>query len=440
LRNGYKYYLLTILLVIQAFNFIDRVALGVLLQDIKADLHLSDTQLGFLSGIAFALFYSIMGIPIARWADRGNRVTIISLTTILWSAAVGLCGLAGNFFQLMLIRVGVAVGEAGCVPPAYSLIADNFTRSERPRAIAIYGLGVPLGTIFAFIWAGWLNQLYGWRMTFLLLGAPGLLLAALARVSLREPRCSKHAVSGTAVTEHSELTPIVQSSLSSVCVTLGANATFRHLLLYISVQAFSAYGTLTWLPAFFVRSYGMGTGAIGTSLALTWGLGGLVGSILGGEFASRYAARNERLQLRVTAIAVASSAVLSMIAYISHHPQLCFGLIGLSTMGLTVGNGPVYGTIQTLIPPRMRAVSIALIYLTGNLIGMGLGPLVTGALSDAVQSWAGGESLRYVLLVLASGYFWAGWHGWRASRTVTQDLGRARLDGKNAVLCTSTRA
>ena len=157
----YRNYLLTVLLVILAFNYVDRVALGLLLQDIKVDLDLSDTQLGFLSGIAFALFYSVMGIPIARWADRGNRVMIITVTTALWSVAVALCGLAGSFLQLLLIRIGVAVGEAGCIPPAHSLIADYFTRAERPRAVARYMLGGPLSFVIGYFLAGWLNQLCG---------------------------------------------------------------------------------------------------------------------------------------------------------------------------------------------------------------------------------------------------------------------------------------
>src|SRR5687768_16882052 len=188
--RGYKVYLLVLLLVICAFNYIDRLALGLVLQDIKVDLSLTDTQLGLLSGIAFALFYSIMGIPIARWADRGNRVAIITFTTALWSAAVALCGVASNFVQLLLIRIGVAVGEAGCTPPAHSLIADYFTRAERPRAVAIYMLGGQLSVV-GYLWAGWLNELYGWRVTFMLLGLPGLGLAALAWLTLREPRLGR---------------------------------------------------------------------------------------------------------------------------------------------------------------------------------------------------------------------------------------------------------
>src|ERR1700675_4252021 len=187
-RSLYRNYLLAVLLVILIFNSVDRVALGLLLQDIKLDLTLSDTQLGLLTGIAFALFYSLMGIPIARWADRGNRVTIITLTTSLWCAAVALCGLAGSFLELLLIRIAVGVGEAGCVPPAQSLIADYFTRAERPRATAVYMLGVPLSAVIGYFLAGALAVRFGWRMTFVFLGLPGLALAVLAGLTLKEPR------------------------------------------------------------------------------------------------------------------------------------------------------------------------------------------------------------------------------------------------------------
>jgi MFS family permease len=353
---------------------------------------------------------------------------IISLTTALWSVAVALCGSAVSFMQLILIRIGVAVGEAGCTPPAFSLIADYFSRSERPRAVAIYGLSFPVALIFGSAWAGWLNQLYGWRLTFIFLGAPGVILAALARFTLQEPRNPKRSGNRVFSPEHrTEPQQASHASLIEVCVALWGNATFRHLLLYFSVQCFFAYGILTWLPAFFVRSYGMQTGAIGTALALSYGLGGLVGNVLGGELASRYAAGKERLQLVAVAITVAVAGILSMVAYLCHNAFVAFTFIGLHSMAVTMGNGPVFATVQTLVPARMRAVSIAFMYLCSNLLGMGLGPLMTGALSDVLHRWTGEESLRYSLLALAAGYIWAGWHAWRASASVTGDLSLAAM-------------
>src|SRR5262245_16277442 len=190
-RHAYKRYLLVLLTAIMVCNYVDRLALGLLLQDIKVDLELSDTQLGFLTGIAFAVFYAVMGIPIARWADRGNRVTIIWVTSALWSVAAALCGYAANFVQLLLARIAVGVGEAGCMPASQSLISDYFSRSERPRALSIFMLGIPISVVIGYFAAGWFNELYGWRATYIILGLPAVALALVTGLTLREPRLNK---------------------------------------------------------------------------------------------------------------------------------------------------------------------------------------------------------------------------------------------------------
>jgi predicted MFS family arabinose efflux permease len=420
-QSAYKKYLLVVLLLILAFNHVDRLALALVLQDIKTDLSLSDTQLGLLSGIAFALFYSIMGVPIARWADRGNRVTIISVTTALWSMAVALCAAAGSFAQLLLIRIGVAVGEAGCVPPAHSLIADYFTRDERARAVAIYMLGAPLSGIFGYFLAGWLNEFYGWRVMFVVLGLPGVALALLAWLTIREPRSDKALAGGAPATAAAGvLAPPApaEPGFRYVLTTLATNATFRHLLFGFSVLYFFGYGIAKWQPAFFVRSYGLQTGELGTWFALIYGVGGLLGTYWGGALASHYAASNERLQLKAMAIACCAYGVILAGVYLSTHRYLAFALVGAATLGGTMINAPLFATIQTLVPERMRAVSVALIFLFANLIGMGLGPLAAGILSDAFRALFGDESLRYALLALCPGQLWAAWHLWKASSTV----------------------
>jgi MFS family permease len=414
-RLQYKHYLLALLLGILTCNFLDRSVLAIALQDIKVDLDLSDTQLGFLSGIAFAFFYSIMGIPIARWADRGNRVTIIAASTALWSGLVALCGFVGSFVQLLLIRVGVAVGEAGCVPPAHSLIADHFSRAERPRAVSIYMLGGPLSIVIGYFFAGWLTQFYGWRITFMLVGLPGLALALLARFTLREPR---QQTSGT----QRQAEPGAAPALRSVLWHLWRNRTFCHLLIAFSVMFFFGQGIWQWQPAYFVRSFHMQTGELGTLFAATAGLAGVVGALLGGELASRLGARNERLQLYGMAVAVATFGVLSAGVYLTSNAAVAFALIALATLGGAMSTGPMFATVQTVVPQRMRAVSVAIIYLFANLIGMGLGPLAAGALSDAFRPWAGEESLRYALLALCPGYLWAAVHIFWSSRTVFDDL------------------
>lgn len=423
----YRRYLLTVFLSVLAFNYVDRLALGLVLQDIKVELNLSDTQLGFLTGLAFAVFYSVMGLPIARWADRGDRVLIISVTTGIWSAAVALCGAIASFSQLLLVRIGVAVGEAGCIPPAHSLIADYFTRAERPRAVGTYMLGAPLSMVVGYFLAGWLNEFYGWRRMFVILGLPGLVLSALAWFTLKEPRRgaspSRTAPPPEALEAPSAAgAPPQQPGFRTVLRTLWTNATFRHLLFCFAVSSFFGYGILQWQPAFFIRSFGLKTGELGSWLALIYGVGGLLGTHFGGAWASRRAADNEALQLKAMAIIFSSLGAISVAMYLAPSRYEAFGCLAFVATAGALINGPLFATIQTLVPQRMRAMSIAMLYLFANLIGMGLGPLVAGALSDSFRHWAGEESLRYALLTLCPGYVWSGWHLWRASTTVERDL------------------
>jgi MFS family permease len=422
-ESFYKQYLLAVLLVMLAFNQVEPAALSIALQNIKVDLNLTDTQLGLLSGIAFMAFYVLLGSPIARWADRGNRVRIIALTTALWCVAVALCGFAGSFVQLLLIRIGVAVGESGCIPCAHSLIADYFPRADRPRAVSRFVLGFPLGAAIGTFGAGWLNQLYGWRVTFLLVGLPGLALAVVARFTLKEPR-----LSDPSLEQNGPGTSVGQLSVKETCAALWANRTFRHLLIFFAVSCFCSFGIAQWQSVFFIRQYGLKTGELGSWIAMLW-VSSLPATYLGGELASRFAANNERLQLRALTVLTVSSSIISMGVFLTANHYLAFGLIGISTFLGGLSGGPLFATLQTLVPPRMRAMSIAMIYLFANLFGIGLGPLAAGALSDAFRPWAGEESLRYALLTLCPGYFWACWHLWRAAGTVMHDIAKSRDDG-----------
>jgi MFS family permease len=419
----YKSYLLGVLMLILAFNFVDRLALGLVVQDIKLDLNLTDTQLGLLSGIAFALFYAIMGIPIARWADRGDRVRIIWITTLLWSAAAALCGLANTFVQLLLIRVLVGIGEAGCTPPAHSLIGDYFSRAERPRAVAIYLLGGSLSNVFGYAAAGWLNEEFGWRAMFVIIALPGLVLAAIAAFTLREPRRMRGAKSDLAGAGPAAPTP----DLKLVTITLWRNKSFRHLLLSLSLVYLFGYGILQWQPAFFIRSYGLSTTELGLWLAAIYGIGGLLGTFAGGELASRFAGNRESVQLKAIMAANIGFGFVSAGMYLSTNLYLAFALMAVSAVGGAAVSGPLFATLQTLVPQHMRATAIAFVALFSNLIGMGLGPLLGGAVSDALAPFFGQESLRYALLALCPGYAWAAWHRWRASRTVEADVNRSLL-------------
>jgi MFS family permease len=254
---------------------------------------------------------------------------------------------------------------------------------------------------------------------FVLLGAPGLPLAALAWFTLREPRIAR---ASTGVQSQKAAAQADSPSLRDVCSTLWGNATFRHLLLCLAVLFFFNNGIGLWLPTFFVRSHGMTSGEIGSGLALAWGLGGLAGGYLGGALPARYAAHNERLQLRAVAITVAASGAAMVPVFVASDPYAAIAFTGLVSIGVNAVNGPLFATMQTLVSERMRAVSLAFVYLFANLIGMGLGPLATGRLSDMLQPQFGAESLRYALLCLCPGFWWVAWHAWRAGSTVDSDL------------------
>lgn len=408
--NRYRKYLLAMLLVVLGANNMDGLAFGLLLQDIKLDLALTDTQLGLVSGIAFALFYSTIGIPIARWADRGNRIAVLSVTAVARSLFVALCASAGSFYQLLLVRIGIGIGEAGCIPTIHSLLADSFDRSERPRAIAIVLQGNTLSILVGYFLAGWLNEYFGWRMTFVILGLPGVVLAALTWLTLREPRRAMPAGA------------LVQPDMADVFRTLWRNGTFRRLLLAFSVSFFFGAGMVQWQPAFFTRSYGLGTGELGTWFTLIYGIFGMVGMFLGGEWASRVAPRNERLQLKAMAIAYCFYCLAFVLIYLSTNHYLAFGLMAAGTLVGTMTTAPLFAVIQALIPGHMRATAIAVIYLAANLVGLGLGPVAAGALSDALLPFFGSESLRYALLLLSPGFLLVAGCLWGAAGCVDRDL------------------
>ncbi len=420
--TAYRSYLLILLTVILAFSYVDRNVFSVVQEQIKIDLHLTDTQVGAINGIGYAIFFSLVGIPIARWADRGNRVVIVSITTLVWSVAVAMCGRVGSFVQLFLIRMGVASGEGGCGPPAASLIPSYFNRAERPRAVARYLLGGYLGATIGYFLGGWLNHLYGWRTTFMIIGLPGLGLAALAALTLKEPRRSNPAenISGE-VTRSGEN----QSTIGEVVATLWRLTTLRHVLLFYIAWYFCGWGLQIWSPSFFIRSHGMDTAEIGTAFALAYGTTGLLGSWLGGELASRYAPRNERRQLVGAGSAFLLEGICNASAYVLPNHYLAFAALGLGNLLESMGVGPIAATVQTLVPSHMRATAQTLVTVLPNFIGLGLGPLAIGALSDAMHPFARGESLRYALLILCPGYAWAAWHLWRASRSATRELASA---------------
>jgi MFS family permease len=423
---AYRQYVLGVLTLVYTLNYLDRVLIIILLQPIKENLHLSDTQLGFLTGIAFGLFYATLGLPIARWADTGNRVTITSIAIGLWSVAVMSCLLVSNFIQLVLARVAAAVGEAGCMPPSYSLVGDYFPKaSERTRAMGIYWMASPVACLFTFSAGGWLNERYGWRATFFLMGLPALLVAPLVKTTITEPRTQASHVRGSGA--H-------LPGMGDVMRGLWRQQSCRHLSIAIILLFTMGLGMAPWYAAFMMRTHGMGTAELGFWLGVIFGVGGITGIWLGGYVSCRWFANDERKQMRLSALTVALLTPC-FVAFLLL-PEKYQALIALAPLMIVfnIFTGPSYALMQRLVVDEMRATAIAVVMMLANLIGMGLGPQVVGALSDRLMPVVGGDSLRYAMCTLSLVALWSAFHFWQVGRTVREDLAviasRMQSDGK----------
>jgi len=409
-RFSYQQYVLFAFLTAYVLNFIDRQILVILMEPIKEDLNLSDTQLGFMSGFAFAIFYTTLGIPIARLADRGNRVNIISGAIALWSAMTAFSGMAMNFWQLVIARIGVGVGEAGCTPPAHSLITDYFPRAERARAISIYMMGVPIGVLGGFLLGGWLNELYNWRIAFIAMGVPGLVLALIMKLTVKEPKRG----------QFDELDHEAQANynLHETFRFLWRNRTFRHLVAAMALVAFVGAGIAQWQASFFIRYHGMGTGELGTWLSLMIGLVGALGTYLGGYISTRLGPNSEALQLRL--LALVAVLILPVGIFWLSWPNRYIALlaVGLYAFLYFLHYGPAFAKILAMTPGDMRAMASAITLFTVNLVGTGIGPLASGALSDALVPVFGAGALRAAMMILFFVALWAAWHFWRAAASL----------------------
>ncbi len=406
-------YALGVLVVVYTFNFIDRQILSILLEPIKQDLGLSDTALGMLTGFAFALFYATLGIPIARLADRGNRRNIIAWALAIWSAMTALSGLAQNFWHLLAARIGVGVGEAGCSPPAHSMIADYFPAENRATALGIYSLGIPVGILFGFIAGGWLNEFFGWRVAFFVVGIPGLLLAILVRWTLREPN--------RGMAEGREAS-VDQPGVMETFTYLYKKKSFRHMAIGGGLTAFVGYGIVTWVPSFLIRSYGMETGEVGTYLGLILGIPGGIGIALGGYLADRYGAKDPRWYLWVVSVALLIAVPITIGVYLSNSATASLLFLILPVLLGNFYQATTFSQAQGLVPLRMRAVAAAVLLFILNIIGLGAGPQVVGIVSDLLAPTYGDESLRYALLILSFVNIWAAYHYFVAGKTLKADL------------------
>ncbi len=405
-------YVLFILVLVYTFNFIDRQIIGILAVPIKADLGLSDTQLGLMGGLAFALFYTGLGIPVAMLADRFSRTWIMTIALAIWSAMTAASGLATNFGQLFLARLGVGVGEAGGVAPAYSLISDYFPSAQRARALSIYSFGIPIGSAIGIVFGGIIASLISWRYAFFIVGLAGIILAPVFRLTIKEP------VRGQFDRQNSNTKA---PSLKVILTTLLNKPSFWLLSLGASFSSMMGYGVFFWLPSFFVRSYQLTL----LNASLFYGavllIGGLAGIWAGGWLGDHFGHNQRSQYAKIPAIAFIAAVPFYILAILSPTLTVSFFVLLVPTALGLAWLGPVISAIQHLVPPNMRATASAIFLFINNLIGIGLGTFFIGMLSDTLQVRFGDESLRYSILAGTGFYIIAAALFFLAARYLVND-------------------
>jgi predicted MFS family arabinose efflux permease len=410
-----RLYALGLLVVVGTCSWTDRQLFSILLQPIKNEFGLSDTQLGLVGGTAFGLFYVSVGLPVAWLADRGNRRTIIAVSTALWSLMTALTGTASGYASLFLCRMGVGIGEAGSAAPSQSLVSDYFGVRHRALAMGVLYSYLPIGYLLSYWLGGVLSDAVGWRNAFILFGIPGLVLAVLVRTTLLEPRCS-------------DIAPRVESTppLASAIRYFLRHRSLRHLPLAGTAHGIGMFGAAVWMPAYLMRAYHLSAGAVGVRLALVMGVAGLIGTIGGGQLVDKLVARTQdtrwygyaccvfllvALPFTICVFCLASDANTAMLLYAI--PMI------LNHMIL----GPVVATVQNLAGARRRAMAAAFYLFLVNLISSTVGPFFIGAVSDLLGSYAGGNSLRYSLtLLMSTTSMWAVAHFYLAGRAIPADI------------------
>lgn len=425
--SGYRYVVLAMLILAYTFNFLDRQILGILAKPIKDEFHLTDGQFGLMGGLAFALLYTTLAIPIAWLADRFSRVWIMTAALTLWSGFTALCGFVGGFGQLFLARMGVGIGEAGGVAPAYSLIADYFPKQQRARALAAYAFGIPLGTAAGTLVGGLLAVRYGWRSAFIVVGALGVLLAPLFRLVMRDPpRGGADREAGAPVTP-----PAPAAPLGEVVRLLAAKPSFWLLALGAASSSVCGYGVAAWLPSFFIRSLGLTLAQTAWYYSGIAFIGGLLGIWLGGAMADRLGAKSKGAYPLTPAVAFVISVPCFLLAMNSG--ALVGGLGGQAALAVAfvifliptglnlTWLGPITAAVQHLAPAPMRTTASALFLLINNLLGIAVGVYYFGLVSDLLKPTFGAESLRWAIYTGMGFYLLAALLFLLASRRLARD-------------------
>jgi len=417
LSDSARRYSLAILVVVYTFNFIDRQILAILLPAIKAEFLVDDWVLGFLVGTSFAVFYATLGMPIALLADRWNRRNLVAASLAIWSVMTALSGVAGNIVQLALARIGVGVGEAGCSPPAHSMISDYYPPERRATAMGIYTLGISAGIMLAYLGGGWIAQNIGWRQALLIVGLPGLVLALIVRFTVTEP-----------VRGMSEGRTDSDARFGIVAVTrfLYSRKSFIHMSLGAALASFNAYAILGFFPSFLIRSHGLTLQEIGLYLGLIIGVSSAIGFVGGGYLADKMGAISRKYALWTVAGSALVAWLFVLPIYLMDNPAWVLVLFFVSSVPANVYLATTFAQTQSLVHLRMRAAASAILLFVINIIGLGLGPQFAGILSDLLAPQFGIESMRYSLLAIGvvAGP-WIAIHYHAAGKHIDHDLDRA---------------
>lgn len=416
-----RWYVLIVLTVVYALNIADRFSISTLIEPIRLELQLSDSGIAFLTGSALALFYVTVGIPVASLADRANRKNILAISLAIWSGMTALCGVAQNYWHLLLARFGVGIGEAGGTPPSTSILADKFPAARRPMALTIFALGACLGAWLGSSVAGGVAEAQGWRAAFLALGIPGLVVALVVWLTVREPvRGALDHVSGARQA----------SSIRATLLYVSRNRAAIHLLIGGTVATFWSWGLMWWTPTFLVRSHQMTVGQAGAVLGQMHLIAGTAGTLLAAWLMGQRAAEDPRYVARLLGYVTALTTIPSVVLYWVVPENAAIVLLWIFVPAVYFYIGPILGLLQNVVPPHMRATTCAVLLFTANVANLVIAPQLVGWMSDwfAGSFGAGKESLRWALLIIAPTGFWAAWHLWHSAATIHEDEQRARLD------------
>lgn len=416
--TAYRYYVLAILVLVNTVNFIDRQAISILAPAIREEFQVSNTVTGLIMGIAFVFFYATLGFPIARIIDTRNRRNLLAGVLVIWSGMTALCGAAANIVQLFLFRVGVGIGEAGAGPASHSLISDYFRKLQRPTAIGFFSLGVPLGNFLGILIGGQLVADIGWRWTFFWLGVPGVAVAVIVWLTVREPaRGGMDTAEDAAALRASDEIPLRESIRN-----LWARPTFRIMAYSAAPSALCGYGMNSWIPSFLIRVHEVTAAQVSLPFGLALGIGGGLGAMAGGALTTRAALRDMRAYLTLPAYTMVIFAIALLLAVWTDSLLVSYVALSVAAFSQFYLMGPFFAIVQRLAPLRGRAVSTAFFFFILSLVGLGVGPAYVGAMNDMFAWFFGdAEGLRYALMTLPAISVAAGVIAWRGRNAILMD-------------------